>query len=98
NACTNACALRSINPILNLQSGNLAEMPDVASDERRAVSQCDGRDQEIGAADLFQFLTPQQLVKLGRCPLVDRDDGDLPKQLFTARQPRGCTEKLLAVL
>jgi hypothetical protein len=76
-----------IRPIIDLRAGHLTEMLEVASDQRGPLGQGNRRDQQVGSADLLEFLVLPQVVKLVRDCGVERDNGDPTEQFLAAPQP-----------
>src|SRR5262249_6553572 len=53
------------DPVLNLQTGDLAKVFQVTRNQRGTVGQGDGSDQHISSANFFQLLILSQAVELG---------------------------------
>jgi hypothetical protein len=66
---------RSVDPVLDLQAGHLAEVFHVAAVQRGTVGQRDGGDQQVGAADLLQLLVFPKPVELNSGWPIKGDDG-----------------------
>ena len=58
-------------PVFDAQAGDLAEVFDIAADERRVVCQGDAGDEQVAAANLSEFLVLAELVEFLRSRGID---------------------------
>jgi hypothetical protein len=87
----------SVDPVLDSQTWDLAEVPHIAGDERRPMSQSYARDQQIGTAEFLNLLIAPQFVEPSRRGAFDRQHGDLSEQLLASSEPFERSQKLVAV-
>jgi hypothetical protein len=57
--------LRSVGPVFQVQSRDLAEVAQVSGDESRSLREGDAGDQKVGSTDLFQVFDLSEPVELG---------------------------------
>src|SRR4051812_11820530 len=64
----------SVCPVLDRQAGHLAEVFQVAGNQRGMVRQRDGGNQQVRPADLFELLVRTEAVELGGRSIVNEQN------------------------